>query len=108
MSNGFTFTFPSLKVNAALKSFKLILFTSINLIFEPKAVNKVELLEFTVVDSNCPNKSPVSVFKSGVNSVASRFPFSLMLEFNFPLMIPAIGAIFFNRSSWVNDCAIST
>ena len=57
-------------------------------------VSNVELAEFTVVESNCPSKSPVIVFKSGVNSVALRFPFNLIVEFNFPLTIPAIGAIF--------------
>ncbi|MNE44327.1 hypothetical protein D3C80_1385480 [compost metagenome] len=108
ISKGFTFTFPSLKVIAAFKSFKFSLFTSINLMFEPNAVSKVEFLAFIVVESNCPSKSPESVFKSGVSSVASKLPFNLIVEFNFPLMIPAIGAIFFSISNWVNDCAIST
>ncbi|MNQ26790.1 hypothetical protein D3C85_400340 [compost metagenome] len=108
MSNGFTFTFPLSKVNAALISFKFTLFISINLMFEPKAFNKVEFLEFMVVESNCPNKSPEIDFRSGVNSLASKFPFSLIVEFNFPFIIPAIGAIFFIISNCVNVCAMST
>jgi hypothetical protein len=54
----------------------------------------LEFVAFSVVESNCPNKSPVTVFKSGLMAVASRFPFNLIVEFNFPLMIPAIGASF--------------
>jgi hypothetical protein len=42
--------FSILKVIAAFTSFKLIL-PSINFRLEPKAVNNVELLEFTVVES---------------------------------------------------------
>ena len=58
---------------------KLILLMSKNLMFEVRAVNRVELLELIVVERNCPNKSPVMVFKSGVSSFASKFPFNLML-----------------------------
>jgi hypothetical protein len=32
-----------------------------NFKLEPNAVNKVEFVEFSVVESNCPNKSPVNV-----------------------------------------------
>ena len=72
------------------------------------AVNNSELLAFTVVDNNCPNKSPPIVFKSGVISFASRFPFKLIVEFSLPLTIPAIGAIFFSISNCVKDSLIST
>ena len=108
MSNGFTFTFPSLKESAAFTSFKLSLLKSKNLTLEPKEVSKVEFLAFTAVERSCPNKSPESDFRSGVSAMASRFPLSLMVEFSFPLMIPAIGAIFFSISSWVKDCEMST
>ncbi|MNR49272.1 hypothetical protein D3C85_1686240 [compost metagenome] len=69
--------------------------------FEPRAFSKVEFLAFIVVESNCPSKSPEIDFRSGVNSFASRFPFNLIVEFNLPLIIPAIGAIFFIMSSCV-------
>jgi hypothetical protein len=48
----------------------------------------VELVEFRV-ENSCPNKSPLMFFKSGLMAV-SRFPFSLIVEFNLPLIIPAI------------------
>jgi hypothetical protein len=44
---------------AAFRLFKLILFASMNFKLEPNAVNKVEFVAFSVVESNCPNKSPV-------------------------------------------------
>jgi hypothetical protein len=68
-----------------------------NFKLEPNAVNKVEFVAFSVVESNCPINC--YCFKSGLMAVASRFPFNLIVEFNFPLMIPAIGASFFNRSN---------
>jgi hypothetical protein len=43
-----------LEGDRSFTSFKLILLTSINFKLEPKAVNNVELLEFTVVESNWP------------------------------------------------------
>jgi hypothetical protein len=43
---------------AAFRLFKLILFASMNFKLEPN-VNKVEFVAFSVVESNCPNKSPV-------------------------------------------------
>jgi hypothetical protein len=45
---------------AAFRLFKLILFASMNFKLEPNAV-KVEFVAFSVVESNCPNKSPVTV-----------------------------------------------
>jgi hypothetical protein len=54
---GFTLTIPSLKEMAAFRLFKLILFASMNFKLEPNAVNKVEFVAFSVVESNCPNKS---------------------------------------------------
>jgi hypothetical protein len=44
--------FSILEGDRSFTSFKLILLTSINFRLEPKAVNNVELLEFTVVESN--------------------------------------------------------
>jgi hypothetical protein len=52
---GFTLTIPSLKEMAAFRLFKLILFASMNFKLEPNAVNKVEFVAFSVVESNCPN-----------------------------------------------------
>jgi hypothetical protein len=51
------------------------------------------LVALTVVDSNCPSKSPVRVFKSGLID-SFKFPFNFMVEFNFPFIIPASGASF--------------
>jgi hypothetical protein len=44
-----------------------------NFKLEPNAVNKVEFVAFSVVESNCPN--PCYCFKSGLMAVASRFQF---------------------------------
>jgi hypothetical protein len=43
--------FSILEGDRSFTSFKLILLTSINFRLEPKAVNNVELLEFTVVEA---------------------------------------------------------
>ena len=42
--------------------------------FPLKEFNKVEFLAFTVVESNCPNKSPVKLLKIGVISVSFKLP----------------------------------
>jgi hypothetical protein len=77
---------------AAFRLFKLILFASMNFKLEPNAVNKVEFVAFSVVESNLIN--PLLLFFSQASWVASRFPFNFIVEFNFPLMIPAIGRVF--------------
>jgi hypothetical protein len=43
---------------AAFRLFKLILFASMNFKLEPNAVNKVEFVAFSVVESNC---APISL-----------------------------------------------
>jgi hypothetical protein len=55
--------FPSLKEMAAFRLFKLILFASMNFKLEPNAVNKVEFVAFSVVESNCPI-NPLLLFLS--------------------------------------------
>ena len=108
MSNGIMFTFPSLNVSTAFKSFKFIFFKSIKPNLSSKLVSNAELFEFSVVESNWPNKSPVMLFRSGVICLSLRFPETLIFELSFPLMIPAIGTIFFIISNCVKVWAIST
>jgi hypothetical protein len=57
-----------------------------------KAVSRKLSVIYSKVDSNCPSKSPVRFSNRDSSNV--KFPFSLMVEFNFPLIIPASGASF--------------
>ncbi|MNE42708.1 hypothetical protein D3C80_1368550 [compost metagenome] len=79
-----------------------------NFTFSSSLLKTSEFLELMVVESNCPNKSPDKVFKSGVISLASKVPERLIFEFSFPLIALAIGAIFVNMSNCVNVWLIST